>query len=434
MRFFLFLLIPTALHLAACSDNTKNAPLEGKRISILELQSALAADEAGKDTPITIPNTWLNQFWPQNGGYPNHSMQNLALGADLKLAWKANIGRGATRKIPLTAQPVIVDGVIYTLNTRAEVRAFDQSGKMLWETDVTPEHEDEAVLTGGLAYSNQRIYVTNGYNQLVALNNENGEIVWMKKLPSASQAAPTVLDNRIYIMTVDNKLVVLAESDGTQLWEYTGISEGTGLIGTASPAANREVVVPVFSSGEVTALRVENGSLAWSESLGSLQSFGGLSSLSDIKALPVIDKGLLITMNFSGRLAAIDIRSGTRIWEREIGGSNTPWVAGETIYIISSDNHLIAVNRPNGLVHWVKKLPAYENQEKMKNPIQWQGPVMAGNRLLMIASNGLTLEANPLTGEITKEWEMRGQISIPPILAGQTLYVLAQDGTLYAYQ
>lgn len=434
MKFIRILLAPALLFLAACSGNSENAPLEGKRISILELQSALAADEAGKNALIEIPDIWQNQFWPQRGGYPNHSMQNLALGQDLKLAWKKSIGRGERGRIPLAAQPIIVNGVIYTLDTRTRARAFDQNGKELWERDVTPEHEDEAVITGGLAYSNQRIYVTNGYNQLVALNHEDGEILWIQKLPNASQTAPTVIDNRIFVVTIDNRILALAESDGTLLWEYTGLSESSGIGGTATPAANREVVVPVFSSGEVTALRVENGSLAWSESLSSLRSFGGLASLSYIKALPVIDKGLLITMNFSGRLAAIDIRTGTRIWEREIGGINTPWVAGETIYIISADNHLIAVNRANGLIHWVKKLPSYENPEKMKRAMHWQGPLMAGNRLIMVASNGLVIEADPTNGDILKEWKTQNKISIPPIIAGETLYILSQDGTLLAYK
>ena len=193
-------------------------------------------------------------------------------------------------------------------------------------------------------------------------------------------------------------------------------------------------MVPAFSSGEVAALRVENGSLAWTENLDNANNFGGLSSISDIKALPVIDKGLLIAMNFGGRIAAIDIRSGARIWQRDIGGSGTPWVADDSIFVISSDNHLIALNRKTGLIYWVEKLPSYENAEKRKNPITWQGPVLAGGRLIMAGSHGGVIEAAPSSGEILKQWSTGQGMSITPIVAGETLYLLSSHGTLYAYK
>jgi outer membrane protein assembly factor BamB len=434
MKFMTSVLLIALIVLAACSGNEEPAKLTGERISILELQKSLSADQSETETALQVPSSWNNQYWPQIGGYPNHSMQHLSLGTDLKPLWNVNIGKGSSDKIPLTTQPVIVEGVIYTLDTRSEVRAFDTQGEMIWKAYTGPENKDDSVIPGGLAYSNNRIFVTNGHNELIALDHKTGDVAWRKKIPSASQAAPTILDSRVYVMTVDNRLLALAEADGTLLWDYTGLSEGTGLIGSASPAANSEIVVPVFSSGEVSALRVENGAVTWSESLGSLQNFGGLASLSDIKALPVIDQGLLITMNFSGRIAAIDIRTGTRIWEREIGGSDTPWVAGDAIFVLSSDNHLIALNRKNGLIHWVKKLPTFENPEKLKDAIQWQGPVLAGGRLIMIGSHGVVMEAAPETGEIIREWETKFETSIPPVIAGNILYILAKNGTLYAYQ
>lgn len=425
--------------LSGCSVFSKDAPqerLEGERISILQLQNELTTgSQETTETPL-LPAAWKNSYWPQTGGYPNHSMQHLSLDEDLQLAWKASIGQGSTKRIPLTASPIVVDELIYTLNTEARIYAFNvETGKKVWAKYVGPDNKkDENVITGGLAYSNKRIYATNGLNEILALDHKTGEIIWRKKLQSTSQAAPTILDGRIYVMTVDNRLLALNEADGEFLWEYRGISEGTGLIGAASPAANREIVVPVFSSGEITALHVENGGFAWSDSLSSTQKFGGIGSLTDIKALPVIDKGLLIAMNFSGRMAAIDIRSGGRIWERDIGSSNTPWIAGEVIYVLSADNNLMALNRQTGLIHWITGQDNYENADKRKNPINWQGPILVNGRLITVGSHGITKEHSATTGEFLREWKTSKNISITPIVAGQTLYLLSEKGTLYAYK
>src|SRR5690606_29173854 len=149
-----------------------------------------------------------------------------------------------------------------------------------------------------------------GYDEILALNPETGAVIWRKDIPVPARAAPTVLDDRIFVTTLDNRLMALNAADGEVLWEYTGISESAGLVGAASPAAGREIVVPAFSSGEVLALRVENGALAWSENLSAFGALAGrLGSLSDIRGLPVIDKGLVIAVSFGGRLAAIDERT-----------------------------------------------------------------------------------------------------------------------------
>src|SRR5690606_813248 len=152
--------------------------------------------------------------------------------------------------------------------------------------------------------------------------------IWRKTLPAPSRAAPTIMDHRLFLVTIDNRLMTFSIEDGTLLWEFAGLSETAGLVGAASPAANREIVIPAFSSGELFALRVENGSVAWADNLSSSRRIGNLAALADIRGLPVMDKGIIFAISYGGRLVAIDERTGTRIWQREIGGSETPWVAG----------------------------------------------------------------------------------------------------------
>lgn len=410
----------------------EDPPLEGERISVLELQKSLEPDDSVlEEQGFVAPAPWRNEFWPQAGGYPNHSMQNVALGGAQKKLWSTDIGQGSTDELPLTAQPVIVDGRIYALDTDSHLSAFEaRSGKQVWSINVQDPDEDDPVISGGIAYANGILYVTNGYDEVLAVNPANGEIIWRKNIPTPSRAAPTIMNDRLFLSTLDNRLIAMDARDGSILWDYQGISETAGLVGAASPAANQDIVVAAFSSGELTALRVENGSVAWSDNLSNLRAFGGLAALADIKALPVIDKGLVIGMSFSNRLVAIDERTGTRIWQREIGGSNTPWVAGNHLFVLSSDNQLIGLGRDTGAIRWVTHLPTKNDDE----PIIFSGPVMAGDRLLIFSSEGVAVELSPETGKITSERDIGMNVMIPPVVAGGVLYLLGEDGTLAAYQ
>lgn len=427
------------LALPSCSwfKDDAETPLPGERISVLELQRNLEPEDADLNAEgFVAPEAWSNEYWPQAGGYPNHSMQNLALNpGPLAKAWSADIGDGSSRTLPLTAQPVVFDNKVYTLDAGSNVRAFDlRNGKEIWHSFVRPETEDEQVIGGGIAYSSNILFVTSGYNELLALNPQNGAIYWRIKLPSPSRAAPTVLEGRVFIVTLDNRVIALDAKDGTQIWEYQGLAESTGLVGAASPAANSDIVIPAFSSGEIMALRVQNGSVAWSDNLSPAVRVGGLSTLPDIQALPILDKGLVIAMSFGGRIAAIDARTGQRIWQREIGGSDTPWMAGNHLFLISSANELVALGRDRGTIRWVKPLAGYVKPDEAGSSMDWNGPVFAGGRLIVTGPEGILLEVNPVDGALLRRLNTGKPIAAAPVVAGNTLLLLHGDGTLVAYR
>ncbi len=435
------LCVSVLLSLCACSKvnsifdaDQDEVKLEGKRISVLELQKGLEPE--GEKRELIAPDPWNNAFWPQAGGYPNHSMQNLALGRELKRAWKTSIGTGGSGALPLTAQPVVAEGRIYTLDTDFNLRAFDvQSGKSLWKTDVESEEEDDGVISGGIGYANGHLFVTNGYDELLKVKAADGSIVWRKNLPAPSRAAPTIMEGRIFVATLDNRVVAFDEKTGDRQWVYVGIAETAGLLGAASPAANAQIAVAVFSSGEITALRVENGSVAWSDNIASFREFGGgLESLSDIRALPVLDRGLLITLGFGGKLVAFEEATGTRVWQKEIGGAETPWIAGNFLFILSNDQQLIALDVKDGRIVWVTALPRYENEEKRKNPIIWKAPVMGSGRMILGGTDGNIIEIDARNGKILSRWDAGGSLALPPVVAANTLFLLSNDGTLSAYR
>lgn len=412
------------------SDDTP--PLPGERISVMALQKDLSVDTGAAKVPLELPEVWENKFWPQAGGYPNHAMQNLDLSAaGLRQIWRADIGSGSSDQIPLNTQPIVVDGRIFTIDAEASLRAFNaEDGRLLWKADLHKEGEDDSVIAGGLGFAENMLYVTNGYNEVMALDPETGEMVWRKDITAPSRAAPSVLNGRVFVSTLDNKLVVLDASNGDFLWDYQGIRESAGLVGAASAALSNDVVIPAFSSGEVSALRVANGSVAWTDNLSNVRAIGGLSGISDVKALPVVDKGLVFAVSFGGKMVAIDERSGQRVWQRNITGSETPWVAGNHVFVLSSDNQLIALGREDGAIRWVTDLPKMRDGDA----VRLIGPVLAGGRLIVVGSEGLAFDVNPDDGAVLREWSTGRDILIAPVVAGGVLYILSEDGTLSAYK
>ncbi|HTK85783.1 MAG TPA: PQQ-binding-like beta-propeller repeat protein [Patescibacteria group bacterium] len=424
--------------LGACSgfnsDNKK--PLPGERISVLDLQKHIEPDNPVLNAEgFVAPPSWRNDFWPQAGGYPNHAMQHLALNeAPLKKMWSVDIGAGASDTLPLTAQPIVVEGRIFTVDTEDVLSAFSISdGKRLWQTHIGPEKKREQVIGGGIAFSDGKIYATNGGTGVMAVSPEDGKIVWRVNVPSPSRAAPTVVNDRLFIATLDNHLYTLSTADGSILWDFAGVTETAGLVGAASPAASTDVVIPAFSSGEIFALRAENGTIAWSENLASTGLSGGLTGLSSIRGLPVLDKGQVFAVSFAGRFIALEERTGSRLWQREIGSAVSPWLAGNHVFVVSTDNELVSLGRDDGTISWVRPLERFRKGSH-KDPLYWTSPILAGGRLLVAGTRGDLVEVDPVNGKVIRTTSLGKSVTIDPVVAGGVLYLLADDGTLMAFQ
>ena len=436
-----FLLLP-ALALAGCdtvSDaydyvfvSKPKAKLPGERISVLSLDKQLEPDPQVASVQIRLPRPIVNTDWPESGGYPNHAMQHLALGDDVKEQWRSSIGDGSTRDGRIVAQPVASGDRIFTMDAEATIRAFDRkSGDRLWEYDATPEDAGRA-FGGGIAADAGRVFIATGFAEVIAVDAGSGKEIWRQSIVAPARSPPTVSDGRVFVVTVDNQTQVLASADGRNLWTHTGTPETAGLVGGASPAVEGDVVVVPYSSGEIFALRVENGRQLWSDNLAATRRTDSLSTLADIRGRPVIDRGRVFAISHSGRMVAIDLRTGDRTWEQDIGGTETPWVAGDYIYVISNEGELICLTRADGRIRWVQELPRYEDPQNKKDAMVWSGPVLGGDRLIVVASNGEAMSFSPYTGAPLGRVVLPDGTFVTPILADQTLYVLTDDADLIA--
>ena len=423
-----------ALIVTACGGADQE-PLPGARISVLELAETIEPDPRVADLDVILPDMQRNRDWAMSGGVPSHAMGHLSLDPPLEAVWSADIGSGASGRIRLVNPPIVADGRLFAMDTDGRLTAIDAaSGDEIWQVLAATPFEDTRPLGGGVAYYDGRLFVTTGFGEMLSLDPANGGLIWRAVASGPIRAAPTVADGRVFAVTVDNQLEAVDAYTGVPAWTHTGILEVAGLLGGASPAAGTGVVVAAYSSGEVFAVRQETGRPLWSDSLAALRQVGALASLSDIRGMPVLDGDTVFAVSHGNRTVAIDLRTGARVWDQEIGGINTPWAAGEFLFMLSNANEVLALTRRGGQIRWVTALPRFDDPEDRSGPIVWSGPVLAGNRLILVSSDGTGVMLSPQTGEPVETFELRDGTEVPPIVADGTLYVLTDDGLVTAYR
>lgn len=434
------LMVVFALVLTGCSNKNKNPKNKvlGERLSVLSFERELEADPALINAPVTLPRPYKNMSWSQPGGNLSNVHHHLSIGDTLTVAWKKSIGRGSSKYERVVASPVAANGIIYTIDSRALVRAMRMdNGGLIWQKSLKKRKKEEAskvAFGGGVALDGNTVYVTTGYGFVVALDGDTGQELWRQELGVPIRGAPTVADGKLFATTHDNQLFALSTRDGEIVWDHISIVENAGILGAASPAVSGDIVVAAFSSGELFALRTENGQVTWQDALSRTGRITALATLNDIDGQPVIDRGRVYAISHAGRMVSIDMRSGERVWESNIGGISTPWIAGDYIFVVSINGEVAALSLRDGRVRWVTQLQRFEKPEKRKGVIRWVGPILAGDRLIVVSSQGYILTVSPYTGEILSGDKLSDGAVISPIVVDNTLFVLTEDGRLTAYR
>jgi outer membrane protein assembly factor BamB len=426
-----------ALVLAGCGSwiggGKKGEELKGERLSVLTLDSSLKPDERIQDLEVRLPKPYREADWPQPGGVPSHANHHLEAEGQLAQLWRSDAGSGSDSEVQLLAQPIVADGTVFVLDATARLTAFDaETGRQKWRKSLSPDNEDEGPRGGGVAYADGKLYVTTGFALVFALDPKDGKEIWRHFVSGPMRAGPTVANGRVFVLTVANELHALNAENGNELWTHSGITEVAGLLGGASPAVEGDVVLVPYSSGELFALQADNGRVLWNESLSPLRRTDPVSSLAHIKGMPVADRGRVYAISNSGRMLAIDLRSGARIWEQGIGGTESPWIAGEFVFVVTNTAEVVCVSRRDGRVRWVSPLPRYQNEKSKSDPIRWSGPVLAGDRLLVGGSNREIWSISPYSGKPMGRVRLSSGVLISPAVANGTLYVLTEDAKLVA--
>ena len=439
MRSYKIGAVALALALSACGDTffgeSEEPPLPGTRIAILEASRSISAQDEIADVPVTLPAPEARPDWPQAQGSATHRGGHLALASNPAEVWRNTdaVGADDSARRPLTP-PVVAGGRVFLMDSVLNVRAYDAStGKELWAVGSAVSREHDG-FGGGIAVDGDRVYVAGGNARAMALDAETGRFFWQARLPSPVRGAPAVAAGQVLVVTTDNRLVSLSAEDGERLWDVPGGVTGAVLLGGASPAANDDAVVAALGTGEVLAVRTANGRELWRNSLAALRRFDFGAKLSAIAGNPVMDDNAVFASSAAGRTAGFSLRTGNRLWEQRVGSTQSPWVAGDWVFIMSTEAELIALERNRGFVRWVAPLPRFEDQEDQTGRYFYAGPVLAGGQLVLVRSDGEVSFHSPEDGTLIGTLDTGRDTILPPVVAGETLYILADDGTLTAYR
>jgi outer membrane protein assembly factor BamB len=287
-----------------------------------------------------------------------------------------------------------------------------------------------------MAVEGDTLYVSIGFGVLAALDASNGRVRWTQQLEASGSGTPTVYGDLIYLTAGDTTGWALNKSDGKVAWQIGASISLNNVLGAPAPAVTSKYAIFAFGSGDVQGVFRQGGVNRWNAAVVGRRPGRAGSFISDVTSAPVVSGDRVFVGNTSGRLAALSLSSGQRLWTARDGAMGPVWPAGGSVFAVTDLNELVRINASDGKRIWGVPLPNFvkERPKRQSAVFSHHGPIIAGGRVIVASNDGFLRSYNPVDGALTGTTEIPGGATTAPVVAGGVLYVVSAKGQLHAFR
>ncbi|WP_104204493.1 outer membrane protein assembly factor BamB [Billgrantia saliphila] len=353
--------------------------------------------------------------------YAPKELQRFEARAELDSEWRTRVGKGLGQaQHPIS--PALDNGVIYAADARGHVTAVDaESGDRLWQTDL------EVGASSGLTAVAGQVYLGTRNGEVLALNQDDGEIAWRARVSSEVLAPPQPNNALLVVQSVDGAVTALDRRTGQERWVHTTTEPSLTLRGTGTPTVIDPVTFAGFANGRLVTLDNRSGQPLWERRIAVPRGRSEIDRLVDLGGQPVLTPdGRLYVTSYNGRLVALDAPSGEVLWEREHSSYLTPVLVGDRLFTVNEASHVIAYDARSGEEVW-------RNRDLEG---RWlTAPAFADGNVVVGDYEGYLHLIDIQDGRFTARTRVDGSgISVRPLTDSRRIYVLANDGRLEALE
>jgi outer membrane protein assembly factor BamB len=411
--------------MTACDKKEK---LPGKREAIPGIVGTYNLEPASpseRSFVISAPTAMsLNRFTSTCGNDRRLAL-NHKMSQNPKQLWKASIGSG-----PISTDPIAFGGHIYSVDANGKLVCISQKdGKIIWKKNVA-DQPDDGLFSGGLTANEDVIYIGTNIGTVVAIDSKTQKKIWEKKLKFPIKGAPLYVSGKIIVTTINNQTMALNSRNGEVIWTKTVNQEQAMMCEASTPAVIGDSIICAYSSGDIMSLKLADGSDNWADVLfpGNIAESG--SVISHITAAPVVWNDFVLISMAEGRVVLIDVGTGIRFWDQEIGTISTPAVVNGWAFILLNNGTIICISLKTGHVKWTADLGALcvDNNNHKHFESKWSGPLIVNGDVVVVNDAGYILSLDISFGKLKKRQFFKNvrMTRIPIVVDGKLLAITAQ--------
>lgn len=326
----------------------------------------------------------------------------------LNPVWTAQIGKLGDVQL----RPQVNGNALTVATATGAVMSLDtETGAVLWQAKLGES------LVAGVGGDGRVFAVVTAQNDVVALRD--GQVIWRRALPGRSFTPPLVAGGRVFVLAADRALYAFDAESGSPIWDRPGVEgEALALRQALLLTAVGDTLVTGFS-GRVMGINPDTGSLRWETPVAVPRGINDIERLVDVLA-PFSRQGSgLCVQAFQTAIGCVHATSGATLWTQRHNGAQGVGGDADAIYSVDVSGRLQAWDRVDGKQKWLSDRLRYR---QLSAPLGLERAVAVGD------STGLLHLLDREDGSELTRWQVGKSALRAPLLVGQTLVVIAEDG------
>lgn len=338
---------------------------------------------------------------------------------DIRKLWSVGVGNGQGDGL-YRLQPFIDGERIYVAAANGEIRAIDrEDGRTIWK------HKLKIALSGGVGHFRDALYLGGSDGEVLRVDADSGAVVWRSEVSGEVLAPPQSNARTVVVQTYDGKLYGLSRETGERRWRHDSDVPVLTIRGTSTPIIDGGAVYAGFANGRVLAFDVDDGAVRWEARIAIPQGRSEIERIVDVDGAMALLGTELYVASYHGRIAALDTRTGRKIWQRNVSSFYGVSQGFGNVYLAEESGTITAFLRNGQGLRWQQEALAWRGLSK---------PVPVSSYLAVEDFQGYLHFLSQVDGEFVARIRPGGGGARADMLAdGTILYVYTNGGKLLAY-
>ena len=335
---------------------------------------------------------------------------------DMQQVWSSSIGSSEG----FNFHPVVAGDAVYAASQRGNLAKIDlATGNKVWEVSV-PER-----LSIGPG-SDGRTTVAVSTKGTVYAYDDTGKRLWNVNVSSEVLSEPIVAGGIVVVRALDNRFIGLDALTGARKWTYQRQQSALSLrVGYGMLAISNEVIVTGFAGGRFGMIAIANGGLIWETPVSFPKGFSEIERLNDVTAKPSMDGEIICAVSYQGRIGCGQARTGALLWFKEYSSYTGTSQSSELVFSANEKSHVTAFATKDGNQVWENTQLTYRELGES---------LAIGRVVLMGDAQGYVHALNQVNGEmVARIRHDSSPITAAPIAVGGLILIQSQGGKIAAY-
>ena len=322
---------------------------------------------------------------------------------------------------------VINDNKVIFFDNKGAILKFDKNSRLIWKNNFYTKKEQKLKPILQLNSNKQILIVADNISKYYAVDIVTGELKWAKYNNSPFNSQIKIYGDKFFVIDSENILICYSLKDGNEIWKTKTSKAFIKSQKKLSIIIVNDKVYFNNSVGEISAVDINSGTLLWQTPTQNSLILEDSFSLktSDLVAY----KNSIILSNNKNNFFSLSLDSGIINWEQKINTHLRSSIINDLIFSVTTNGFLTIVDFKNGnLIRTTNIFKPFK--EKKRKKIKPVGFIIGLKNIYLSTSNGKLLVIDIETGKTISVLKIDKNKISKPFIENKNMFLVTDSSII----